>query len=140
MCGQVRMRISAAPVITMACHCAGCQKLSASAFSLTTMIPNDGFEVTKGEPAIGALHGSSKYFYCPNCLNWLFTRPAGMDAFVNVRPTMFDVPAWSTPFIESFVSEKLPWAATSAKYSFDRFPPPDQYGKLVAEYAAHTKS
>ena len=140
ICGQCRMRISAPPIITMACHCTGCQKLSASAFSLTAMIPNDGFEVTKGEPAIGALHGSSKYFYCPNCLNWLFTRPAGMDAFVNVRPTMFDVPAWSTPFIESFVSEKLPWADTSAKYSFDRFPPPDQYDKLVAEYAAHTKS
>jgi len=30
--------------------------------------------------------------------------------FVNVRPTMFDVPAWSTPFMETCVSERLPWA------------------------------
>ena len=60
MCGRVRMRISAPPVITMACHCTGCQKLSASAFSLTAMIPSAAFEVTKGEPAIGALHGASQ--------------------------------------------------------------------------------
>lgn len=139
MCGRVRMRISAPPIITMACHCTGCQKLSASAFSLTAMIPSAAFEVTKGEPAIGALLGASRYFYCPNCFNWLFTRPAGMDAFVNVRPTMFDVTAWSTPFIESCVSEKLPWANTAAKHSFDRFPAPDQYGQLVADYAAQVR-
>jgi hypothetical protein len=135
MCGQVRMRISAPPIITMACHCTGCQKLSASAFSLTAMIPGAAFEVTKGEPAIGALHGASRYFYCPNCLNWLFTRPAGMDAFVNVRPTMFDVTTWSTPYIESFTSENLPWAKTSAVYSYDRFPAPADYARLMQEYA-----
>jgi hypothetical protein len=138
MCGQVRLKVSSPPIITMACHCKGCQKLSASAFSLTAMIPNEGFEVTKGEPAIGALRGASQYFYCPNCLNWLFTRPAGMDTFVNVRPTMFDIPAWSTPFMESFAAEKLPWVTISAKHSFDRFPAPDQYGMLIAEYAAQS--
>ena len=62
--------------------------------------------------------------------------PATATQFVNVRPTMFDIPAWSRPFIESFTSEKLPWASTSAKHSFDRFPAPEQYGMLVAEYAA----
>ncbi len=42
MCGQVRMRVSVPPVMTMACHCKGCQKLSASAFfSLTAMIPSE---------------------------------------------------------------------------------------------------
>ena len=140
MCGQVRMKISAPPIITMACHCTGCQKLSASAFSLTAMIPNASFEVTKGEPVIGALHGASRYFYCPNCLNWLFTRPAGMDAFVNVRPTMFDVPAWSTPFIETCASEKLPWAKTSAAHSYDQYPPEADYGRLMQEYATRAQA
>jgi hypothetical protein len=136
MCGEIRMRISAPPMITMACHCKGCQKLSASAFSLTVMVPGAGFAVIKGEPEIGALHGKNPYIFCPRCKNWLFTRLAGADQFVNVRPTMFDVPEWSTPFIESNMAEKLPWAATSAKHGFDRFPSPDQYGPLMAEYAA----
>ena len=136
MCGQVRMKVSAPPIMTMACHCTGCQKLSASAFSLTAMIPSQGFEVLHGEPQIGALHGASKYFYCPNCLNWLFTRPAGMDAFVNIRPTMFGVPTWSTPFMETFVAEKLPWAWTTARHSYPGFPPESDYGRLMQEYAA----
>jgi hypothetical protein len=136
MCGQVRMRISVPPVMVMACHCKGCQKLSASAFSLTAMIPTPGFEVISGEPQIGALHGTSQYFYCPNCLNWLFTKPAGFDMAVNVRPTMFGVEDWSTPFVETFVSEKLPWAQTGAQFSFDGYPPHDQYGMLMGEYAS----
>lgn len=129
------MRVSAPPMITMACHCTGCQKLSASAFSLSAMVPGSAFEVVKGEPVIGALHGDNPYMFCPNCKNWLFTRLTG-PGLVNVRPTMFDAPEWSTPFIESMVKEKLPWATTSAKHSFDDFPPPERYGPLMAEYAA----
>lgn len=135
MCGRVRMRVSAPPIMTMACHCTGCQKMSASAFSLTALVPTEAFEVVSGETQIGALHGASPYVHCAHCLNWLYTAPQGMP-FVNVRPVLFDAPAWSTPFAETCVSEKLPWAKTSAKRSFDAYPPPDQYESLMAEYAA----
>lgn len=129
------MRVSVAPIITLACHCTGCQKLSASAFSLTAMVPAEGFALLSGETRIGALHGANPYVYCANCLNWLYTELTSAP-FVNVRSTMFDVPAWSTPFVESSVSEKLPWATTPAKHSFEKFPEPHQYGSLMAEYAA----
>jgi len=136
MCGQVRLLVTQPPMMTMACHCKGCQKLSASAFSLTVMIPAAGFQVLGHAPQVGALHKETKYFFCPHCLNWLYTKPSSTDAFINVRPTMFDVPAWSTPFIESYTSEKLPWAHTGAKHSFEKFPGMEQYGPLLAEYAA----
>ncbi|HVY91032.1 MAG TPA: GFA family protein [Hyphomonadaceae bacterium] len=139
MCGEVRVRATAPPIITMACHCTGCQKMSASAFSMSVMFPAQGFEVIKGEPVVGALHRVNPYMFCPNCKNWLFTSVNG-GAFVNVRPAMFDAPEWAVPFVESCVSEKLSWAATSARYSFDQFPPPDQYAKLSAEYAAWSAS
>ncbi len=135
MCGQCRMRVSTPPIVTMACHCTGCQKLSASAFSLTAMVPVQGFALIAGETRTGALHRENPYVYCANCLNWLYTELKSAP-FVNVRSTMFDVPAWKTPFIESSVSEKLPWAATPAKHSFAKFPEPHQYGQLMAEYAA----
>ena len=44
-CGAVRMEISAPPVMTAACHCTGCQRMSGSAYSLTAMIPAEGFRV-----------------------------------------------------------------------------------------------
>lgn len=134
MCGEIRMRVSAPPIITMACHCTGCQKLSASAFSLTAMLPAEAFEVLEGEPVPGALHGEARYMYCPNCLNWLYTQPPGIP-FINIRPALFDAPAWSTPFIETWVSKRLPWATTSAKHAFDQYPPPEKYGELMQAYA-----
>ena len=134
MCGRVRMRVSAPPIMTMACHCTGCQKMSASAFSLTALIPAEAFALLEGETRNGALHGSSPYVHCARCLNWLYTAPAGMP-FINIRPVLFDVPAWSTPFAETCVSEKLPWAKTPAQHSFDKYPPPDRYEPLIREYA-----
>ncbi|WP_026868865.1 GFA family protein [Inquilinus limosus] len=135
-CGQVRFRITARPLLTMACHCTGCQRMTGSAFSLSAAIPAEGFTVTQGEPVIGGLHGPSRHYFCPHCLSWLFTRPEGLDHFVNIRSTMLDDPAWSVPFIETFTSEKLAWATTPAVHSYETFPPMEAYGHLVAEYAA----
>jgi hypothetical protein len=135
-CGQVRIRIAAPPLLTMACHCTGCQRMSASAFSLSAAIPSEGFSVTKGEPVIGGLHGATRHYFCPHCMSWMFTRPEGLDMFVNVRPTMLDDPSWFSPFIETFTREKLAWAATPAVHSFETFPPFDAYAALTRDYAA----
>ncbi|MGK9052012.1 GFA family protein [Neorhizobium sp. CSC1952] len=135
-CGQVRFRISAAPILTMACHCTGCQRMTASAFSLSAAIPAAGFEIIEGEPVIGGLHGADAHHYhCPHCKSWMFTKPRGMDWFVNIRPTMLDDASWFVPFIETYTSEKLPWAATPAAHSYEGFPPFETYEALVKEFA-----
>lgn len=136
-CGQVEFEVSAPPLLTMACHCRGCQKMTASAFSLSVAVPADGFRLITGDPVIGGLHGASRHYFCPSCMSWLFTRPEGMEAFVNVRSTLLDERNWDVPFIETCTSEKLPWASTPAKHSYERFPPPEDYETLVAEYCAH---
>jgi hypothetical protein len=134
-CGQVRIRISKPPLLTMACHCSGCQTMSASAFSLSVAVPVDGFEVTAGEPVIGGLHGEAEHNFCPHCKSWMFTRP-GRAPFVNVRPSMLDDHSDFAPFIETYTSEKLAWAATPAVHSYERFPPMEAYEGLIGEYQA----
>ncbi|WP_434733352.1 GFA family protein [Rhizobium sp. YTUHZ044] len=133
-CGRVRLKISAPPLLTMACHCTGCQKMTASAYSLSAAIPSEGFEATKGAPVIGGLHGATKHYFCPHCMSWMFTRPEGMDWFVNLRVTMLDDPSWFTPFIETWTSEKLSFAETGAVYSYEALPEMDAYEGLVKEY------
>src|SRR3546814_21111422 len=80
--------------------------MTASAFSLSAAIPTQGFRVTSGEPVIGGLHGTERHYFCPFCLSWLFTKPAGIDVFVNVRSTMLMEQAWAEPFLETFRSEE----------------------------------
>src|SRR5688572_28276430 len=72
-CGQVRFRISAPPVLTGACHCIGCQRMTRGAFSLAVVVSDEAFEVTEGEPVIGGLHGEVPHYFCPHCMSWMFT-------------------------------------------------------------------
>ena len=133
-CGWIRIRVSAPPLLASACHCSGCQKMSSSAFSLTLTFAADGFEVVSGEPAIGGLHGPTRHFFCPRCMTWMFTRPAGMDTLVNVRPSMLDDHSWFVPHVEFNTGEKLPWARMPAVRSYETEPPAEAYLELVEAF------
>ena len=136
-CGALRIEIAAPPVLTAACHCRGCQRMSASAFSLTAMVPADAFKVLEGEPVKGGIHGPTlDHYCCATCKSWVFTRIAGFDAFVNVRPTMFDYPRWSRPFIETMTRDKLPWVTTPAEFRYKTFPDIEDLRTLMDAFAA----
>lgn len=123
--------------MTAACHCRGCQKMSSGAFSLTAMIPAGAFRVVGGEPVRGGIRGPQlDHRFCPDCMTWMFTRIAGMDHLVNVRPTMFDIAEWTVPFVETMTAEKLPWATTPARRSYKAFPPEEDFPALLSEFAA----
>jgi hypothetical protein len=109
--------------------------MSSSAFSLSAAIPSDGFSVTEGAPVIGGLHGPSRHYFCPHCMSWMFTRPEGLDWFVNLRPTMLDDAAWFAPFIETWTSERLAWATTPAVHSFQTIPSFDDFEGLMKGFA-----
>jgi hypothetical protein len=63
-CDQTRIRVSAPPLLASACHCRGCQRMAASAFSLTLTVPSTGFDIVAGNPVIGGLHGPTRHFFC----------------------------------------------------------------------------
>lgn len=134
-CGAVRFRITALPIVTSACHCTGCQRMTASAYSLSAAFPEAAFVITQGEPVIGGLHGpEARHHHCDHCKSWLFTRWGDM---VNLRATMLDDHGWFEPFLETWTREKLPWASTPAQHSFEEFPPMEAFGDLIAKYARH---
>lgn len=136
-CGEVRMRVTRAPLITAACHCTGCRRMTGSAYSLSLAVPSEGFEVTAGEPVIGGLRGPvSRHHHCPACLGWLFTRNEGMDWFVNVRASVLDDHGWYEPYSEFWTDEKLPWAATGARHSYPTLPDMTVFQALMVSYAA----
>lgn len=134
-CGAVRVTLP--PLLTSACHCTGCQKVSASAFSLTLSIASDGFEVLQGETTIGGIHGPQiHHHHCDRCKSWVFTHVDGLDFLVNLRATMLDDHGWLAPFVEVFTVEKLPWAETGAVHSFETQPALEGYQALIAHYQA----
>jgi hypothetical protein len=134
-CGQVRFRVSAPPLVTSACHCTGCQRMSSSAYSLTATVLTDAFEVLQGEPVIGGLHGETRHYFCPHCMSWMFTQADAIAGLTNVRSALLDDPRWTEPFVETFTAEKLSWVTTTAAHSYETFPSFEEYGDLMKAYA-----
>jgi hypothetical protein len=108
--------------------------MTGGAFSLAVVVSDDAFEVTEGEPVIGGLHGEVPHYFCPYCMSWMFTRVPGTP-MVNVRATMLDDTTGFEPFVETYTSEKLPWATTPAEHTFDKFPEPAAWPGLLEAYA-----
>ncbi len=135
-CGARRFEVRAEPAITAACHCRGCQKMASSAYSLTMMLPEEGFAVTAGEPVLGGMKGEEvQHFFCPSCFTWVFSKPQRIAGFVNLRSPMLDDTSDIAPFIETWVSSRLPFAETGAPHRFPQFPPPDEFGPLLQAFA-----
>lgn len=134
-CGQVIFATHGQPLMTSACHCTGCQKMSSSAFSLSALFPAERFVVIQGSPVIGGLHGETKHYFCPNCLTWLFTRPAANQAIVGIRSSLMDNPPRYAPFMETWTAEKMPWVTTGAMHSYAGFPEPQDYPQLMRLFA-----
>ena len=136
-CGSVRFRVTTAPSMTLACHCTGCQRMTASAFSLTAMIPEDGFALVSGATVPGGLCApAAQHWHCPACHSWTHSSFTPAQGFVNVRATAFDDTGWFTPFCETMTAEKLAWVDLPVRHSFPGWPPPERYPDLLAEYAA----
>jgi hypothetical protein len=91
--------------------------------------------VTLGEPVIGGLHGATRHYFCGYCMSWLFTRPEGLEGYVNVRTTMMEDAQSYSPFLETCTEEKLPWVTTPAVHSFSKFPPMERFADLTGEFA-----
>jgi hypothetical protein len=135
-CDRLRFEITAPPILTGACHCRGCQRMTGGPFALSIAIPTPGFRVTEGEDIAGGTDHAFGHRFCGHCLSWVFTRPAGLEAFVNVRTTMLDdVPA-EPPFVETCTAEALPWVATGARHSFRAIPEMERWATLAEAFAA----
>ena len=136
-CSKVRFTITAPPLMTMMCHCTGCQRMTGGAYSTSVAVPTAGFALTEGDTVIGGLHGERlRHHHCDWCKSWMFTRFEPEIGFVNVRATMLDDPSWFTPFVETYTSEALPWAVVGAPHKFERFPDTAEFQPILSAFAA----
>lgn len=106
------MRISVALKFITACHCTDCQQMTASAFSLSMPLAEDGFEILQGEHHVWQQTADSsnanRQFRCPTCSTWTHTRIDGATGMVITRPTCLDDHAWVRPTVEILTRSALP--------------------------------
>lgn len=136
-CGRVRLRVTAPPLLAGACHCTGCQTMTASAFSLSYALHRKALEVSSGELVLGGVQGGTQHNFCAFCKTWLFTYPEGMDWLVNLRASCLDDHADFEPFAEFWTREKLAWVTTPARFRYESLPAAEEWEGLMKAYAEH---
>ena len=114
LCGAVRYRSQAEPVMQVICHCKTCQKNSGSAFSMNVAVPQDTLELEGDEPRrYEDRSGSSgqPFFrqYCGKCGSHVYSHGAAYGALAFIKAGTLDDATWLTPSVHIWCAEKLPW-------------------------------
>jgi hypothetical protein len=112
-CGEVRYVVKSEPIITVACHCRDCQKLSASAFSLTMLIPAESFELISGNLQVFERPvesgGSALCYFCSTCGNRVYHGSPQLPGYYRLKPGGLDDTSKILPQAHVWTSRAQPW-------------------------------
>lgn len=113
-CGDVRYRLTAAPLIVHCCHCTSCQRETGSAFALNAMIESQFVENLKAEPQLQMIPSESgsgqKIARCANCKVAVWSHYSGSCELTKfIRVGTLDNPAQYSPDVHIFTRSKHPW-------------------------------
>lgn len=113
VCGAVRYRLTAAPLLAYACHCHDCQTRSGSAFGLTIVVRSADVSVTGPLEVLRLPLPSGKevdHSFCPQCRIRVFARaPTALD-YMSLRGGTLDDAGWVVPIAQLYVESAIPWA------------------------------
>lgn len=112
LCGQVRYRVTEAPMTLYACHCTDCQKRSGGAFGLSLWVHQAAVEVTAGEAVLvsaPAPDGRMRHYrICQRCATRLWSEPQSRDVAV-IRAGTLDDTSWLRPVAHLWARSAQPW-------------------------------
>ena len=143
-CGEIRYRMTSAPLFVNCCHCTWCQRGTGSAFVLNAMIEADRIELLEGTPDVTDTPtlsgGGQKIFRCPTCQTAVWSTYAGAgDKILFVRVGSLDEAHRLPPDIHIFTSTKQPWVqlpegtpAVPEYYSAKKYWPQESLERMAA--------
>jgi len=113
-CGEIRYRLTRAPLFVHACHCTWCQRETGSAFALNALIETDAIALLAGQVELIATPSASgkgqDIARCPRCHVALWSHYAGAGrALAFVRVGTLEHPERCPPDIHIYTSTRLPW-------------------------------
>ena len=136
-CGEIRYRMTRAPLTAYICHCHLCQKRTGSAFSLQVVIPADGFELLTGSPMQKEriLPGGKRNvsLVCASCYSRISTQRGDFPT-ISIRAGTLDDTSWIKPVAQIWTSSAQPWAIVPDILSYET--QPADFSELLAAWKA----
>ena len=123
LCGQIRYRSDAEPLLTVICHCKNCQRQSGASYSTNLAMPRGSLSF-EGEMTIYADKGDSgKYvnrFFCQACGSPIMSEPETIESLSIVKVGTLDDTSWVEPSMEIYCDSAQEW--TRAGLSLQSYP------------------
>jgi hypothetical protein len=114
LCGAVRYRLGAEPLIIYACHCKDCQKRSGSAFGMSMWVPRSALAISAGAPVRQDLPrrrdgGTFTALSCAACTTRLWGEAEKHPKLAVMRPGTLDDTSWVRPSVHLWTRSAQPW-------------------------------
>lgn len=117
LCGAFRYGIDRLPKTVCACHCADCQRLTGSAFSMAILIPDEAWHPNDADMvrhvSVTDRGGSKTRWLCASCGTWVFggaSRGAAQPGSVRfIRAGTLDDTSWLRPTVHFWTRSAQPW-------------------------------
>lgn len=114
LCGAVRYRSEAKPVMQVVCHCKTCQKNTGSAFSTNVAVPEDSLTVEGDtlrcyEDHSGASGQPFYRYYCGSCGSHIYSRGPATGPVAFIKAGTLDDASWLAPSLHIWCAEMQPW-------------------------------
>lgn len=114
VCSAIQFQVNAEPLFTHACHCVNCQKITGSAFAMSTFVVDDDLEVIAGAPVSieqPSKNGSRKVFLCPLCQTVVWAESSDHANVRIIRPGVFSSKMDVQPQAHIWIHRKQDWLA-----------------------------
>ena len=114
LCGAVRYRTDAEPVMQVICHCKTCQRNSGSALSMNVAVPQDSLHVEGSalrcyDDRSGASGQAFHRHYCGTCGSHVYSHGAAYGSLAFIKAGTLALATWLAPSLHIWCAEKLPW-------------------------------
>lgn len=128
LCGAVRFRIAAAPIVTRACWCRLCQYLGAGSSTVNVCFPRESVAVegeTRDYESVADSGNVMHRRFCPKCGTPLFSEAESRPHLIFVRAGTLDDPEVAKPSATIWTSAAPTWACIDERIPrIERQPPP----------------
>ena len=111
-CGALRYSAQGAPTFKAQCHCRECQYISGGGPNFFMLMPQDGFEYTKGSPRFFArsdLDTPVTREFCTDCGTHIATRRPGLASVILKVGTLDNPAAYDQPAMAIHTLDRQPF-------------------------------
>lgn len=114
MCNSIQFQLTAMPLFTHACHCSSCQKITGSAFAMSTFFLATDLDVLAGEAFSieqPTNTGSRNVFLCPACQTVVWAESSDQKNVMIIRSGVFSDKTAIQPDAHIWTRRRQSWLA-----------------------------